>query len=182
MASSRKKVLVRMLDQTIHAGYLPLMGIVSGMETGLPVIELLDLSGRLETLALDEVRHVAYVRDFNLDNAVDPENLVRRTFLARPRTEGLWVRIQFAGGDVLEGLAALDIGLADGLLEDRGVYLIPPDIRSNTQRLFVPRAAMTQLQVLGVVTTPSKPARVVKVAAESIQDDLFPALSSDSEG
>lgn len=62
------------------------------------------------------------------------------------------------------------------------MYLIPPDIRSNTQRLFVPRAAMTQLQVLGVVTTPSKPARVVKVAAESIQDDLFPALSSDSEG
>jgi hypothetical protein len=57
---------------------------------------------------------------------------------------------------VLEGLAGLDASLVDDAMNDSGIYLVPPDVRSNTQRVFVPRAAMAGLVVLGVVTTPSK--------------------------
>ena len=119
-------------------------------------LELLDVAGRLVAVSLKQVRYVAYVRDFNLDDAVLPERLTRKTFLARPRTEGLWVRVTFRGGDVLEGLAGLDATLLDDAMDDAGIYLVPPDIRLNTQRIFVPRTAMAALAVLGVVTTPSK--------------------------
>jgi hypothetical protein len=153
MAGSRKKVVVRKEDQTVQAGYLPASGVVN-RATG--DVELLDVSGRLLAVPLREIRYVAYVRDFNLDDPVMPERLTRKTFLARPRTEGLWVRVSFRDGEVLEGLAGLDVSLMDDAMTDSGIYLLPPDVRSNTQRLFVPRAAMAGVVVLGVVTTPSK--------------------------
>jgi hypothetical protein len=153
MAGSRKKVVVRMEDQTVQAGYLPASGVVN-RATG--DVELLDVAGRLVSVKLREIRYIAYVRDFNLDDAVMPERLTRKTFLARPRTEGLWVRVSFRDGDVLEGLAALDVSLVEDATTDSGIYLVPPDVRSNTQRLFVPRVAMAGLVVVGVVTTPTK--------------------------
>jgi hypothetical protein len=166
MANSAKKVIVRTLAQAVHAGYLPASGFVAEGK-----VPLLDLTGRVTAIPLAGVRYIAFVRDFNLDDAADPERLTRRAFLGRPRTEGLWVRIAFAAGDTLEGLAPLDAGLLDGLVEDGGLFLVPPDIRSNTQRLFVPRSAIAELQVLGVVTTPSKTRPAVP---ESRQDTLFP--------
>jgi hypothetical protein len=166
MPASRKKAIVRTLTATLHPGYLPLSGLLNA-----EAVELLDLDGRILAIPLKTVRWIAYVRDFNLGDSVDPERLTRRTFLARPRAEGLWLRLSLIGGETLEGLAPLDMSLVDGLLEDRGVYLIPPDIRSNTQRLFVPRSSFTGVQVLAVITTPSKPKPGI---ARTQQDLAFP--------
>jgi len=171
MPASRKKAIVRTLTGTLHSGYLPLSGLLNG-----EAVELLDLDGRILALPLKTVRWIAYVRDFNLGDSVDPERLTRRTFLARPRAEGLWVRLTMGGGETLEGLAPLDLSLVDGLLEDRGVYLIPPDLRSNTQRLFVPRSAFTGVQVLAVITTPSKPKAGAKPGVRTQQDFAFPEV------
>jgi hypothetical protein len=153
MAKSRKKVIVRTLDHKLHAGYLPANGLLDGSAS----VDLLDLEARHSPLPLRTVRWIAYVRDFNLQDLVDPERLGRKTFLARPRTEGLWIRLTIQGNETLEGLAALDVSLADGFLEDAGIFLIPPDIRSNTQRLFIPRTAIVSMQILAVITNPSKP-------------------------
>jgi hypothetical protein len=166
MASSRKKVVVRTVENTLHFGYLPLAGLLEGS-----AVSLLDLEGRIQPLPLASIRSIAYVRDFNLQDRVDPERLTRRTFLARPRAEGLWVRLTLVGGDMLEGLAPLDLSLLDGLLADRGLFLIPPDIRSNTQRLYLPRHAIADMQILAVITTPSKPKPSPK--SDPNQDSLF---------
>ena len=169
MASSRKKAIVRTLTRQLLPGYLPLTRLLDN-----DTVALLDLDGRILKIPLATIRTIAFVRDFNLTDRQDPERLARRTFLARPRSEGLWVRITFPDGDILEGLAPLDTALLDNLLEDRGLYLIPPDIRSNTQRLYVPRSSISTLQLLAVVTTPSKP----KAAKPSEpQELLFPEPS-----
>ena len=91
---------------------------------------------------LREVKGVYFVRDFG-----DAESLGRKTFTSRPRSEGLWVRIEFADNDVLEGLMPNDLTL----LEGDGYFVIPPDTRSNTQRIFVPRSALSSLTVLAVI-------------------------------
>ena len=135
MSSSRKKVLVRRFSGDALPGYLPSGGFVHA-----GAVELLDLGGRILPLPLTDIKHVSFVRDFNLTDTVNPEHLTRRTFLARPRTEGLWVRLTFRTGDQLEGLAPTDLSVLDGLIDDGGLFLVPPDTRSNTQRLFVPRA------------------------------------------
>jgi len=171
MASSRKKVILRTVTGAIHPGYLPVSGLIETV-AGVPAVALLDLEGRITPIALDTVRSIAFVRDFNLSDRDDPERLTRRTFLARPRTEGLWLRLTLTGGDVFEGLAPIDISLVDGLLDDRGIFLIPPDIRSNTQRLYIPRHTIAELQVLAVITTPSK-TKAAKPESHTQQPSLF---------
>ena len=161
-------MIVRTLEGALHAGYLPASGLLDEARA----LALLNLEARLLAIPLAQVRYVAFVRDFNLGDRADPERLARRTFLARPRQEGVWLRLTMAGGELLEGLAALDVGLADGLIEDGGLYLTPPDVRSNTQRLFVPRSAFTAMQVVAVITTPSKEKAAV-VEKERGQKTLF---------
>lgn len=169
MSSLRNKVLVRTRDGKVMAGYLPVSGFVA--EGG---VALLDPAGRLVPVALREIRTIAFVRDFNLSDRENPEGLTRTAFLARPRTEGLWLRVRFADGDTLEGLAPLDVSLADGLLADRGLFLLPPDMRSNAQRVYVPRAAMAGLEVLAVITSPSKAAKPSRAGRPTEQETLFP--------
>jgi hypothetical protein len=169
MSTSRKKVIVRRFSGDTLPGYLPHATFVKNQS-----LDLLDLSGRILSLPLNDIKTVSYVRDFNLSDPVNPERLTRRTFLARPRSEGLWVRMTFRSGDLMEGLAPTDRTLLDALVDDAGLFLTPPDTRSNTQRLYVPRAALTELQLLAVITTPSRRQPLPgKPSKENLQDELF---------
>lgn len=185
MSSAHKKVIVRRFLGDTLSGYLPLSGFVRSRASDKDrVVDLLDLSGRVSSIPLTEIKHICYVRDFNLNDPTNPERLTRRTFLARPRTEGLWLRLTFRAqsaapaseADQFEGLAPLDITLADDLLNDAGLFLIPPDIRSNTQRIYIPRAAITELQLLAVITTPSRKKPAPGTSVPSLQEDLFRSL------
>jgi hypothetical protein len=169
MSNTRKKVIVRRFSGDTLPGYLPLAGFVHNQS-----IDLLDLAGRNITLPLSDIKTINYVRDFNLADTQNPERLTRRAFLARPRTEGLWLRLTFRMGDQLEGLAPTDRSLLDALCDDAGLFLTPPDTRSNTQRMYIPRAAITEVVLLAVITTPSrKPAPADRPTKDSLQDELF---------
>jgi len=171
MSSAHKKVIVRRFTGETLPGYLPLSGFVRNRG-----IDLLDLSGRVIPLVLNDIKHICYVREFNLHDTVNPERLTRRNFLARPRTEGLWLRMTFRGGDILEGLAPTDISLLDDVIHDVGLHLSPPDTRSNTQRVYVPRSSLSELQLLAVITTPSRRKPLPAASVPSMQEDLFENL------
>ncbi len=175
---SRKKVIVRRFSPGLLWGYLPASGFIRSdarpdlRSGGEPMLDLLDLSGRAMPVPLAEIKYAAFVRDFNSNDQQGPERLMRKLFQARPRTEGLWLRLKLRDDDILEGLAPLDLGLADSWITDLGVQLIPPDIRGNTQRLYVPRRAIESMETLAVITSPSKK-KAATAAAESDQPDLF---------
>jgi hypothetical protein len=88
----------------------------------------------------------------------------RKTFGTRPKMDGLWVRLKFRDGEVMDGI------LANNLLaiEAHGFTVVPPDPYSNNQRLFLPRAALTELQVLGVVGSPLRRPKAKPVPKEQI--------------
>jgi hypothetical protein len=191
MSSAHKKVIIRRALGDTLPGYLPLSKFVRIQPAAKPgaserVIDLLDLSGRIIPLPLADIKYICYVRDFNLNDPINPERLTRKTFLARPRTEGLWLRLTFRAtntspgtsteADLFEGLAPLDLSLADDILEDAGLFLIPPDIRSNTQRIYVPRTSITDLQLIAVITTPSRKKPLSGSSTPSLQEDLFRTL------
>ena len=52
---------------------------------------------------------------------------------------------------------------------DNGLHLTPPDFNSNTDRIYVPRSALTELTVLGVVGI----ARRKPATAGGVQPRLF---------
>lgn len=170
MAASRKKVIVRRFSAGCLPGYLPGSGLLADGTPG--ALGLLDLSAKVVHLPLDDVKYVAYVRDFNPSDP-EPERLSRKTFAGRPRNEGLWLRLFLRDGDLLEGLAALDLAFADGWTADGGVAMVPPDIRGNTQRLFVPRTSIERMEIIAAVTTPSRKAAAMPAPADDLQTDLF---------
>ena len=178
MATAHKKVIVRRFFGDVLSGYLPASGFVQGTQ-----LSLLDLDGRIQPVPLREIKCVFFVRDFNLGDSSNPERLMRRSFLARPRTDGLWLRLAFREtGDILEGLAPTDATLLHDLTEDAGFQIAPPDTRSNTQRIYIPRLSIASLELLAVVTSATKrrqsmsPGRGVDV--EQLQKPLFSDLKN----
>ena len=120
-----------------------------------PHLEFLDLSGKVLRLEWEQIKWVCYVRDFPAGNSEreNPERLIRKRFSVRPRTAGLWMRLTLLDGDELEGLAANDRSLVDGA----GLLLTPPDTRSSTQRIYIPRPAIQSLEVVSLIGAGGKP-------------------------
>jgi len=60
-------------------------------------------------------------------------------------------------------------------LAEEGFFLTPPDTRSNTQRVWLPRASLVELEVVAVIGAAArkKPAAAVK-PEEGQQETLFP--------
>lgn len=161
MGSSRKPVIVRKFSREWYAGYA---GATFGQDT--PSLEVLDLTGKVLTIGWDTVKWVCYVRDFPAGEQANPERLMQKRFAVRPRTAGLWLRMTLTDGDELEGLAANDRSLVNGA----GLLLTPPDTRSNTQRIYVPRQAIQTLEVISLIGAAGRKRR-----DEAVQTpELFP--------
>lgn len=123
-------------------------------------MDLLTPEGEHQEILLAKVRSIYFVRDFDDDFA--PE---RRAFLSRPKLDGLWLRLRFLDGQSLEGVVPNDL-LS---LLDNGIQITPPDFNSNTDRIFIPRSALSEVTVLGVVGI----ARRKPAAAAAGQPTLF---------
>ena len=135
--TTHKKVVVLMLDGSRAQGYLNASDL--GQQES---VEILTSEGEYQTVELSKVKNVHFVREFRDD--FEPE---RKAFLSRPKLDGLWVRLRFRDDDVQEGIVAND--LLDLLVN--GVRLTPPDLHGNSLWIFIPRTALVEMKVLGVV-------------------------------
>ena len=136
-ASTHKKVVVELMDRKSLRGFLN----PARLQDNAP-LDLLTPYGEHEEISRDKIRAVYFVRD--LDEDFEPE---RKTFLSRPKLDGLWVKIRFLDDGLLEGVIPNDLLN----LLDQGLHLTPPDFHSNADRIFIPRSALAELTVLGVV-------------------------------
>jgi len=145
-ATTNKKVLVARFDRETLRGFVQSPG-----GFGPDSFELLSPEGALQVVPYAETKAVCFVRDF------DSEETWRGMFAARPKSAGLWVRLVFRDGDSTEGMIPNSLLL----IEPFGFNIIPPDATFQNQRIFVPRVALTDVQVLGVIGSPlrRKPAK-----------------------
>ena len=154
--STTKKVIVERFERE------PLRGFVNPQTWLLADgVELISTSGTVVVAPYEEIKTVCFVKDLDCQRT-GPE---RRLFTSRPKGEGLWVRMLFRDGDFLDGL------LANNLLqlEAQGFTVVPPDPSSNYQRVFVPKAALAELKVLGVIGGPLRRRKRVPPSADQIK-------------
>jgi hypothetical protein len=141
--STTKKVVLARFDREPIRGFVnPNAWVLNG------AVDLLTPSGAATPIPLDTVKAVCFVRDLD-----GPAIFTERTeFRTRPKSMGLWVELLFRDGDRLEGM------IPNNLLgiEEYGLAITPPDAAGNTQRVFAPRPALKEVNVIGVIGVPKK--------------------------
>lgn len=151
-------MLVVRFDRETLAGFLQMPGGLEG-----DAVELLRPQGNLIRVPLAETKLVCFVRDFEGGETWRDH----RAFSTRPKMAGIWVRFAFRDGDWLEGVAPNDLLRFD----PGGFQAVPPDPTYHNQRVFVPRTAVSSVQVLGVIGSPLR--RRVKEPAKAGQLRMF---------
>jgi len=124
-------------------------------------LELLSQGGAVSVVPYLDIKLVCFVRDFQQG---EPRKELR-LFTTRPKMEGLWVRMRFRDGDVMDGM------LSNNLLQmdSYGLSVVPPDPGFQNQRIFVPKAALSTVQVLGVVGSPLRIRKPKPAAKEQLE-------------
>ncbi len=154
--STHKKVLVERFDRETLKGYVnPQTWLTS------QGLELLSVAGEVSLVPYEQVKLVEFVRDLDREGFAGE----KRLFTSRPKTEGLWVRLRFKDGDELEGLAPNNLLR----LDPHGFLVAPPDPSSNAQKIFVPRSALADVKVLGVIGSPLRRRKRAPAAPEQIR-------------
>jgi hypothetical protein len=158
--STHKKVILRKMNQDVIHGWVNPAAFLG--DRG---VELLTLDGQATVLPYGEIKAVHFVREFDADG----DRLERKQFTSRPKLDGLWLRMRFKDDEVLEGI------LANNLLQldSEGFTITPPDPYANSTKVFVPRAALAELRVLGVIGSPVAPARRRRGPPKEKQIGLF---------
>jgi hypothetical protein len=160
-ATTNKKVLVARFDRETLSGFVQTPASFSTDS-----LELMTQSGNILQVPYSETKAVCFVRDFDAGETWREH----RSFASRPKSAGLWVRVQFRDGDSIEGMLANNLML----VEPAGFSIVPPDPTFQNQRIFVPRAAVEDVQVLGVIGSPLKRAAKKKVEKAEGQLEMFP--------
>jgi len=154
--STTKKVLVSRFDREPLAGFVNPQNYLQAEG-----LELLSQSGSVSVVPYTEIKLVCFVRDFQQG---EPRKELR-LFTTRPKMEGLWIRMRFRDGDVMDGMLANNLLLLDSY----GLSVVPPDPGFQNQRIFVPKAAVSMVQVLGVVGSPLRMRKPKAVAKEQLE-------------
>jgi hypothetical protein len=155
--STTKKVLIDRFDRSQVRGFASPHSMA-----GAEGVELLSHDGQAVLIPYEQIKVVSFVRDWDGKSVLRE----RREFLARPKTSGIWVEFVFRDDDRLEGVLPANLQL----IEARGYAATPPESAGNAQRLFIPRQALSEVNVMGVVGAKRQKAP----KRETLQITLFP--------
>lgn len=159
VTSTNKKVIVVRFERE------PLGGVVSpGTFLADGHVEILSLTGNLLRAPLEEVKAVCFVKDLPAPDTWKSN----RFFAVRPKSEGLWLRFRFKDLDSMDGVIPNNLLL----LEPLGYSVVPPDPSFLNQRIFVPKMALLEAQIMGVIGSPLRQPKKAKAPSPE-QIELF---------
>ena len=99
-------------------------------------------SDKVEEISANDVKAVFYVNSFEGDSDHKELNFHSRA----PIVHGIWVRLQFRDGEVMEGIIYNSIRY----LVDPGFFQLPTDPDSNNRLVYVRKSWLSDYRVLGM--------------------------------
>jgi len=99
-------------------------------------------SDLIEEIPAKDIKAVFYVNSFEGDSDHKELNFHSRA----PIVHGIWVRLQFKDGEVMEGIIYNSIRY----LVDPGFFLLPTDPDSNNRLVYVQKSWLADYRVLGM--------------------------------
>jgi len=147
--SNPEKVVIQFGSRTVK-GYLEspvwntIEELLSNAPSGSPEafrIRRLDTNA-VEEVSVKDVKAVFYVNSF--EGSSEHKNLNFHT--RAPTVHGIWMRLQFLDGEVMEGIVFNSLRY----LVDSGFFLLPTDPGSNNKLVYVVKSWLVDHRVLGL--------------------------------
>ena len=91
---------------------------------------------------MKDVKAIFYVNSFDGDSSRKDINFHTRA----PIVHGIWIRLQFLDGEVVEGIVYNSIRY----LVDPGFFLLPTDPASNNKLVYVLKRWLVDHRILGL--------------------------------
>lgn len=143
-----EKVVVQFGTRTIK-GYLesPVWNTIEELLSGAPPrppeslqVRLLE-SNTVEEISIKDVKAIFYVHSFDGDARHKELSFYGNS----PIVHGIWMRIQFLDGEIVEGIVHNSIRY----LVDPGFFLLPSDPGNNNKLIYVSKSRLADHCVLG---------------------------------
>jgi hypothetical protein len=147
--TATEKVVIQ-LGTRVVKGYLqsPAWNTVAGMLSNAAKsapetfrVRLLD-SDKFEDIPARDAKAIFFVHSFE----GDPQHKPLTFHIMAPAVHGLWVRLDFLDGEVIEGIVYNSIRY----LVDPGFYVVPTDPGSNNRLIYVLKSSLKDYRVLGM--------------------------------
>jgi hypothetical protein len=143
-----EKVVIQFGTRTVK-GYLesPAWNTIEELLSGAPLstpeilhVRLFD-SNSVEEISIKDVKAIFYVHNFDGD-----ANHKEMSFYGKsPIVHGIWMRVQFLDGEVIEGIVHNSIRY----LLDPGFFLVPTHPGSNNKLIYISKSQLADHRVLG---------------------------------
>jgi len=138
----RRKVIIRYVDGSLLRGYLsPEDGTTFGKNEMEPfVVE--DEGGHSQEVRPSQIKAIFFVKTFD----GSPNYSEFKVFSNRPSGRGVWIRVEFGDGEVMEGIAPNSLAT----YFNSAFSMTPPDPASNNLTVLVSKRSLRDMQVLGL--------------------------------
>ena len=146
--TSSEKIVIQFGTRTVK-GYLesPAWNTIEELLSGAPPsvpetlrVRLLE-SNTVEEISIKDVKAVFYVHNFD----GDAEHKEMSFYGNSPIVHGIWMRVQFFDGEVIEGIVHNSIRY----LVDPGFFLVPTHPGSNNKLIYISKSQLADHRVLG---------------------------------
>ena len=142
--SDSRRVIIRYTNGVVVRAYLSEEDI-RGLNADPPgQLSIRTTEGNQEAVEVAELKAIFFVKSF--EGSQDYSEF--KVFTQQPSGKGVWVRVHFQDGEVMEGIAPNALGTFAGSV----FSLTPPDPQSNNQTVIVSKKCLENMQVLGLAS------------------------------
>lgn len=139
-----RRVVIRYANGSVVRGYLSEEDIRDLDANPLDPLAILSAAGTQETVDVSGLKAIFFVKTFE-----GSQNYSEfKVFTQQPSGKGVWVRVTFQDGEVMEGIAPNALGTFAGSI----FSLTPPDPQSNNETVIVSKRCLENMQILGLAS------------------------------
>jgi hypothetical protein len=140
--TAHRRIIVRYIDGSLLRCYLSPEGEAALQMRLIDPFVVQTAGGQFQEVNPSQIKAIFFVKSFE----GSPNYSEFKVFTNRPNGRGVWMRVHFRDGEVMEGVAPNSLDTYFNPV----FYLTPPDPASNNQTVLVSKASLQDMQVLGL--------------------------------
>ncbi len=137
-----RKVVIRYMNGRLLRGYMDVDDQLTIQGQLSETIFIDSVEGKPVEVRPSEIKAIFFVRSF--EGKADYSEF--KIFSNRPAGKGVWIRVRFSDGEIIEGVAPNCFDTFSKPV----FYMTPPDPVSNNQAVLVSKRFLKEMQVLGL--------------------------------